>query len=93
MAVPYKSPEVNTTLSKEEIHKRFQDTAKIIFQEEQDRKKELVNYLSIGNSRKTIVYSNNGNDPVIIRRPADYANAHSSQTSQEHHKPNDCMIT
>ncbi|KAL0124649.1 hypothetical protein PUN28_006482 [Cardiocondyla obscurior] len=79
MTACYVSPEVTIVLSKEEIHKRYQDTAKIIFQEGQSRKKEIDSYLSFGNSRRTMEYSNNGNQPVIVRKPADFVttqNAH-----------------
>ncbi|XP_011170996.1 uncharacterized protein LOC105203793 [Solenopsis invicta] len=98
MTACYKSPEVTIVLSKEEIRKRYQDSAMIIFKEEQDRKKESVSYLSFGNSRRTMEYSNNGNYPVIVRKPTDPVitrNAHlSSQMSLEYRKPNDrCAIT
>lgn len=70
MTAHYKSPDVTIILSKEEIYKRYQDTAMIIFKEQQKRKKEVTSYLTFGNSRRTIEYSNNGNQPVIIRKPA-----------------------
>ncbi|XP_011687945.1 PREDICTED: uncharacterized protein LOC105450046 [Wasmannia auropunctata] len=98
MTACYESPEVTIVLSKEEIHKRYQDTAMIIFKEEQGRKKEIVSYLSFGNSRRTMEYSNNGNHPVIIRKPAESVitrNAHlSSRISIEKNKPDErCAIT
>ncbi|XP_011145622.1 uncharacterized protein LOC105186840 [Harpegnathos saltator] len=67
----YKSPEVNTVLSKDDIHKRYQDSAMVIFKEQQSKRQEVVNYLSFGDSRRTTEYNSNGNQPVIIRRPAD----------------------
>ncbi|XP_014486275.1 PREDICTED: uncharacterized protein LOC106750440 [Dinoponera quadriceps] len=70
MTACYESPEVNIILSREEIHRRYQDTAMVIFKELQSRRKE-VNYLSFGDSRRTMEYSSNGNQPVIIRKPVD----------------------
>lgn len=69
MTEHYESPEVKTILTKEEIHKRYQDTALTIFKE-QENKEEAVNYLTFGTSRRTMEYSNYGNHPVIVRRPA-----------------------
>ncbi|XP_032670355.1 uncharacterized protein LOC116843745 [Odontomachus brunneus] len=69
MTTCYESPEVNIVLSEEEIHKRYQDTAMVIFKEQQSRRKEVVNYLSFGDSRRTMEYSSNGNQTVVIRRP------------------------
>ncbi|XP_076292985.1 uncharacterized protein LOC143215089 [Lasioglossum baleicum] len=65
----YESPEVNVALTAEEIHKRYQDTALIIHKEQQS-KRDVVNYLTFGTSRRTMEYSNYGNQPVIVRRPA-----------------------
>ncbi|OAD62136.1 hypothetical protein WN48_07247 [Eufriesea mexicana] len=65
----YESPEVKIVLTKEEIHKRYQDAALTIFQEQQSKKEEVVNYLTFGTSRRTMEYSNYGNHPVIVRRP------------------------
>ncbi|KYN07191.1 PREDICTED: uncharacterized protein LOC108782389 [Cyphomyrmex costatus] len=98
MTACYESPEVIIVLSKEEIHKRYQDTAMIIFKEQQSREKEIVSYLSFGNSRRTMEYSNNGNHPVIIRKSTESTitrNIHlSSRTSIEYHKPDGkCAIT
>lgn len=39
----------------------------LLLQEHQSKKE--VNYLSFGASRRTMEYSNYGNQPVIIRRP------------------------
>jgi len=99
MTACYVSPEVTIVLSQEEIRKRYQDTAMIIFKEEQDREKNLVSYLSFGNSRRTIEYSNNGNHPVIIRKPANSVitqNTHlfSRMSQIEYRKLNErCAIT
>ncbi|XP_018315770.1 uncharacterized protein [Mycetomoellerius zeteki] len=97
MTACYESPEVIIVLSKEEIHKRYQDTAMIIFKEQQSKKKEIVSYLSFGNSRRTMEYSNNGNHPVIIRKSEStiMQNSHlSSRTSIEYHKLDErCAIT
>ncbi|KYN15512.1 PREDICTED: uncharacterized protein LOC108764954 isoform X3 [Trachymyrmex cornetzi] len=98
MTACYESPEVVIVLSKEEIHKRYQDTATIIFKEQQSRKKEIVSYLSFGNSRRTMEYSNNGNHPIIIRKPTESTimqnTNFSSRTSIEYHKPDErCAIT
>ncbi|CAL7947905.1 unnamed protein product [Xylocopa violacea] len=68
MTERYEPPEEKAVLTKEEIHKRYQDTALIIFKEQQS-KKEVVNYLTFGTSRRTMEYSNYGNQPVIVRRP------------------------
>ncbi|KAH0946418.1 hypothetical protein HN011_010925 [Eciton burchellii] len=90
MTACYESPEVTISLTKEEIHKRYQDTAIVIFKEGQSRKEKAVNYLSFGDSRRTIEYSNNGNHPVIIRKPAGSVimqDTHlSSQILREYHK-------
>ncbi|XP_011879925.1 PREDICTED: uncharacterized protein LOC105568680 [Vollenhovia emeryi] len=98
MTACYVSPEVTIVLSQEEIRKRYQDTALIIFKEEQGRKKKIVSYLSFGNSRRTMEYSNNGNHPVVVRKPVDSVitrNAHlASQMSLENRKPGErCAIT
>ncbi|KAK0159678.1 hypothetical protein PV327_010771 [Microctonus hyperodae] len=63
----YEAPQINLELTKEDIHRRYQDTALLIFQEQQNNK-DVINYLTIGTSRRTVEYSNYGNDPVIIRR-------------------------
>ncbi|XP_078045838.1 uncharacterized protein LOC144474625 [Augochlora pura] len=65
----YESPEVNIALTKEEIHNRYQDAALIIHKEQQS-KRDAVNYLTFGTSRRTMEYSSYGNQPVIVRRPA-----------------------
>ncbi|EZA54305.1 hypothetical protein DMN91_006498 [Ooceraea biroi] len=98
MTARYKSPEVAINLTKEEIQKRYQDTAMIIFKEEQRRKQEVINYLSFGNSRRTTEYSSNGNHPVIIRKPAGsiiMQDIHlSSQILREHRKPEEkCAVS
>ncbi|KAL2727063.1 uncharacterized protein V1478_007341 [Vespula squamosa] len=67
MTTRYEPPEHDLVLTKEDIRKRYQDTALVIFKEQQNRKE--VNYLSFGASRRTMEYSNYGNQPVIIRRP------------------------
>ncbi|CAL1681838.1 unnamed protein product [Lasius platythorax] len=97
MSTHYESPEVTIVLSKEEIHKRYEDAAMVIFNEQQNKKKK-VSYLSFGSSRRTIEYSSNGNHPVIIRKPAGpmiTQNTHLSlQISREYHKPSErCAIT
>lgn len=96
MSTHYESPEVKIVLSKEEIHKRYEDTAKIIFNEQSRKKK--VSYLSFGSSRRTIEYSSNGNHPVIIRNPVGSMisqNTHLSlQILSENHKRSErCAIT
>ncbi|KAK2584762.1 hypothetical protein KPH14_007087 [Odynerus spinipes] len=67
MTTHYESPDHDRALTKEDIRKRYQDTALVIFKEHQSKKD--VNYLSFGASRRTMEYSNYGNQPVIIRRP------------------------
>lgn len=67
MTTRYESPDHDRVLTNEDIRKRYQDTALVIFKEQQSRKE--VNYLSFGASRRTMEYSNYGNQPVIIRRP------------------------
>lgn len=39
------------------------------FQEHKNRP-QLYNYLSFGPSRKTMEYSNHGNDPVVVKKTA-----------------------
>ncbi|XP_043491928.1 putative uncharacterized protein BRD3OS [Polistes fuscatus] len=68
MTTRYEPPDHDHVLTKEDIRRRYQDTALVIFKEQQN-KKEVVNYLSFGTSRRTMEYSNYGNQPVIIRRP------------------------
>ncbi|KAK0073957.1 hypothetical protein PV325_008210 [Microctonus aethiopoides] len=65
--VRYEAPQINLELTKDDIHRRYQDIALLIFQEQQNNK-DVINYLTIGTSRRTVEYSNYGNDPVIIRR-------------------------
>lgn len=98
MSTYYESPEVTIVLSNEEIHKRYEDAAMVIFNEQQSQKKKVVNYLSFGSSRRTIEYSNNGNHPIIIRKPAGSMitqNTHLSlQISREYYKSTErCVIT
>ncbi|XP_012176180.1 uncharacterized protein LOC126916795 [Bombus affinis] len=97
MTERYVSPEVKAVVTKEEIHKRYQDAALIIFKEQQS-KKELVNYLTFGTSRRTMEYSSYGNHPVIVRRPVGSLATRndstiSSQISRIYRKPRDsCAI-
>ncbi|XP_029677711.1 uncharacterized protein LOC115244295 [Formica exsecta] len=98
MSTHYESPEVTIVLSKEEIHKRYQDTAMVIFNEQQSRKKKVVSYLTFGSSRRTIEYSSNGNHPIIIRKPAGSVITQNTplslQIPREYHKPSErCAIT
>ncbi|CAD6230264.1 GSCOCG00006729001-RA-CDS [Cotesia congregata] len=60
----YLPPDHDDFLTPEQIKLRYQDTSLIIFKEQRNRNN---NYLSFGTSRRTIEYSNFGNDPVIIK--------------------------
>ncbi|XP_031840715.1 uncharacterized protein LOC116430554 [Nomia melanderi] len=96
MTERYESPEVNVALTKEEIHKRYQDAALVIHKEQQTTR-EVVNYLTFGTSRRTMEYSNYGNQPVIVRRPAGslavQSTGVSSQILRIYRKPRDsCVI-
>ncbi|XP_034952270.1 uncharacterized protein [Chelonus insularis] len=64
----YVSPEDNCELTNDQIYLRYQDTALVIFKEHRNVQ-NITNFLTFGNSRKTLVYSNNGNQPIILRRP------------------------
>ncbi|KAF7997179.1 hypothetical protein HCN44_005456 [Aphidius gifuensis] len=68
MTEKYETPEDIVEWTQDGIHKRYQDTAMIIFKEQQ-MKNDTMNYVTIGSSRRTIEYSNYGNQPVIVRRP------------------------
>ncbi|XP_024943944.1 uncharacterized protein LOC107270969 [Cephus cinctus] len=68
MTARYEPPDDGNVLTNEQIRRRYQDTSLVIFKEQQN-KKEVVNYLSFGTSRRTMEYSNFGNQPVIVRRP------------------------
>lgn len=95
MTERYESPEIKIVLSKEEIHKRYQDISLIIFKEQSKRE---VNYLTFGTSRRTMEYSNYGNHPVIVRRPTGSLTTRndeniSSQILRIYRKPRDsCAI-
>ncbi|XP_076675363.1 uncharacterized protein LOC143372732 [Andrena cerasifolii] len=97
MTERYESPEVSVELTKEEIRKRYQDTALVIFQEQRSSREE-TNYLTFGTSRRTMEYSSYGNQPVIVRRPAGSVVAQnvgdlSSQILRIYRKPRDsCTI-
>lgn len=97
MTERYESPEVNIVLTKEEIHKRYQDASLVIFKDQQD-KKEAANYLTFGTSRRTMEYSSYGNQPVVVRRPTGSLVTHndqnlSSQMLRIYRKPRDsCVI-
>ncbi|XP_076183096.1 uncharacterized protein BRD3OS [Ptiloglossa arizonensis] len=97
MTERYESPEASVALTKEEIHNRYQDTALVIFKEQQS-KKEVSNYLTFGISRRTMEYSSYGNQPVIVRRPTGTltirdAEDLSSQMLRIYRKPRDgCVI-
>lgn len=67
MTTRYEPPDHDRALTNEDIRKRYQDTSLVIYKEYQTKKE--VNYLSFGPSRRTMEYSNYGNQPVIIRRP------------------------
>ncbi|XP_074106509.1 uncharacterized protein LOC141532183 [Cotesia typhae] len=60
----YLPPDHDDFLTTEQIKLRYQDTSLIIFKEQKNRSN---NFLSFGTSRRTIEYSNFGNDPVIIK--------------------------
>ncbi|CAK9812823.1 hypothetical protein ANTQUA_LOCUS7413 [Anthophora quadrimaculata] len=96
MTERYESPEVKIALTNDEIHKRYQDTSLTIFKEQQG-KREVINYLTFGTSRRTMEYSNYGNQPVIVRRPAgslatDNAGDISSQILRIYRKPRESCI-
>ncbi|XP_076627054.1 uncharacterized protein BRD3OS isoform X2 [Colletes latitarsis] len=97
MTERYEPPEARVALTKEEIHNRYQDTALVIFKEQQN-KGETVNYLTFGTSRRTMEYSSYGNQPVIVRRPAGSLAVQntedlSSQILRIYRKPRDsCVI-
>ncbi|XP_043254249.1 putative uncharacterized protein BRD3OS [Colletes gigas] len=97
MTERYEPPEARVALTKEEIHNRYQDTALVIFKEQQS-KREVVNYLTFGTSRRTMEYSSYGNQPVIVRRPAGPLAVQntedlSSQILRIYRKPRDsCVI-
>ncbi|XP_029037198.1 uncharacterized protein LOC117605264 [Osmia lignaria lignaria] len=97
MTERYESPEVTTILTKAQIHERYQDTALVIFKEQQS-KREAMNYLTIGTSRRTMEYSSYGNQPVVVRRPTGTLVHHneqnlSSQILRIYQKPRDsCVI-
>ncbi|XP_046740268.1 uncharacterized protein LOC124407791 [Diprion similis] len=67
MTARYECPD--HTKGPQDIHIRYQDTALVIFKEQQNRPR-LQNYLSFGPSRKTMEYTNNGNDAVIVKNVA-----------------------
>ncbi|XP_053987119.1 uncharacterized protein LOC128891607 [Hylaeus anthracinus] len=96
MTERYKPPEASVALTKEEIHNRYQDAALVIFKEQS--KKEIVNYLTFGTSRRTMEYSSYGNQPVIVRRPTEALAIRnvedlSSQILRIYRKPRDsCVI-
>ncbi|XP_017882451.1 putative uncharacterized protein BRD3OS [Ceratina calcarata] len=100
MTEHYESPEVKPLLTKEDIRERYQDTSLVIFKEQQN-KKEIVNYLTFGTSRRTMEYSSYGNQPVIVRRPAgsltirnDGIARFSEMLTSMHRKPRDsCTIS
>ncbi|KAG7188047.1 hypothetical protein KM043_013213 [Ampulex compressa] len=97
MTARYEPPDHTAVLTREDIRRRYQDTSLLIFNEQQNRK-ETINYLSFGSSRRTMEYSSNGNQPVIVRRPTDSLtnqNRHfSSQISKIYQKPREsCVVT
>ncbi|XP_020707353.2 uncharacterized protein LOC110116933 [Athalia rosae] len=51
-----------------DVRKRYQDTALVIFREQLNRPERQGNYVSFGPSRKTMEYSNNGNDVVVVKK-------------------------
>ena len=50
------------------VHRRYEDTALVIFRQYQKRPQHSVNYLTFGESRKTYSYSNYGNTAVVMRK-------------------------
>lgn len=97
MTARYEPPEEVVPLTKEDIHRRYQDAALVIFKEQQSSVKD-TNYLTFGSSRRTMEYSSYGNQPVIIRRPAEALKRTgtnvSSQILRISRKPHDsCLIS
>ncbi|XP_014223602.1 uncharacterized protein LOC106650206 [Trichogramma pretiosum] len=74
MPSSYVSPDVKSTLTHEEIRRRYQDTSLIIFKEHQlyrvrrrhESERESSTYANFDINRKTMTYASNGNDPVIL---------------------------
>lgn len=55
-------------LTEDEIKRRYQDTALVIFKEQQQKLKDGVGYLQYGTNRKGATYSNYGNNAVVVHR-------------------------
>nr|CAD7421859.1 unnamed protein product [Timema poppensis] len=54
-----------TPLCSEEVKRRYQDTALVIFKEQQ-RLVKNSGYLTYGSNRRTLFYTNYGNAPVLV---------------------------
>ena len=50
-----------------QLHQRYEDTAHVIFRQNQNRR-EPVSYLTLGESSKHYAYSHYGNAAVVIRK-------------------------
>lgn len=55
-------------LTEDEIKRRYQDTALVIFKEQQQKLKDGSGYLQYGTNRKGAMYSNYGNNAVVVHR-------------------------
>lgn len=79
------------------MHRNYFSGSCIFLLQEEQNKKQIVNYLTFGTSRRTMEYSSYGNDPVIVRRPVGPLVVHdsgniSSQILRIYRKPRDSCI-
>ncbi|XP_011506199.1 PREDICTED: uncharacterized protein LOC105368776 [Ceratosolen solmsi marchali] len=76
MSGSYEPPDDIVALDRGEIRRRYRDTALVIFKEQQlhqSRRNETSegksrSYLSFGVNRRTVTYTNNGNEAVVVHR-------------------------
>lgn len=50
------------------IHQRYEDISLVIFRQEQKRRRQPANYLTLGESTQHRAYSSHGNASVIIKK-------------------------
>ncbi|XP_032452772.1 uncharacterized protein LOC116738505 [Nasonia vitripennis] len=90
MPANYVSPDVKSTLTLDEIRQRYRDTSLVIFKEHQlfrgrrtgESEREASTYLSFGINRRTMAYSSNGNDPVLVHRSMKSVTIHEDENAR-----------
>lgn len=66
-----------------EIKQRYEDTALVVFKERQNKSRPL-NFMSIGDSRKSYAYSCHGNSAIVVNKKAGEVTKSDEKSIQSH---------